>query len=85
MLPAMIDPGRSLAAGEGNLDDKVKVYSTEEELKELSKKVSSHPLMTYRLIRRFALELKEIEREINLNHEKRMVREARVSELYARV
>lgn len=51
-------------------NNNLKGYFSTEEMDVVANQVSSHPLMTYRLIRRFALELQEIQLDINKNIEK---------------
>ena len=47
------------------------VQSTEKDLNALAEKVSSHPLMTYRLIRRYTKELVDFERNMRKDYDKR--------------
>jgi len=50
--------------------NKLKLYDNQKDLHELRIQVSSHPLMTYRLIRRFVLQLQDLERDLGNQNEK---------------
>lgn len=49
---------------------KIKVFKNEKDLKELSDQVAAHPLMTYRLIRRFVIHFQDLERDLGNQNEK---------------
>ncbi|CAG7786992.1 unnamed protein product [Allacma fusca] len=53
---------------------KLTVYNNEKDLNKLAEKVSSHPLMTYRLIRRYAKELLDFEKDLRKDHDKQFSR-----------
>ena len=68
----MEDYEKSVLGGvnENKDNTKLKVCNNEKDLRDLGVKVSSHPLMTYRLIRRFVTELQELEKDVGGNNEK---------------
>ena len=84
VLPAMLSTdegndttGKRKTDGTTNLV----VLNTEKDLNALAEKVSSHPLMTYRLIRRYTKELVDFERNMRKDYDKRTWKEVSLARI----